>query len=178
MGRKLNYKRVMLGTLMIASLALAVLSSTRIVSGRDSDKDTKEIARGAGTTIIHGGTGSPGFIPVITTVAFHAERSNGGVTGEFDCLAFAPEATNGSHSGQLTVNAMYVVGKITGANVNQDTVTLTGVSEITGLGVGTNVPFTFIAHGGGPGATAILTVNSLTFSFNEILVQGAFEVHD
>lgn len=179
MGRKLNlYKRVMLGTLMVASLALAMLSSTRIVSGRDSDKDSKEIARGGGTTIIHGGTGSPGFIPVITTVAFHAERSNGGVTGEFDCLAFAPEATNGPHSGQLTVNAMYVVGKITGASVNQDTVTLTGVSDITGLGVGTNVPFTFIAHRGGPGATAILTVNSLTFSFNEILVQGAFEVHE
>jgi hypothetical protein len=179
MGRKLNlYKRVMLGTLMVASLALAMLSSTRIVSGRDSDKDSKEIARGGGTTIIHGGTGSPGFIPVITTVAFHAERANGGVTGEFDCLAFAPEATNGPHSGQLTVNAMYVVGKITGASVNQDTVTLTGVSDITGLGVGTNVPFTFIAHRGGPGATAILTVNSLTFSFNEILVQGAFEVHE
>jgi hypothetical protein len=179
MERKLNlYKRVMLGTLMVASLALAVLSTTRIVSGRDFDKDGKEIARGAGTTIIHGGTGSPGFIPVITTVAFHAERSNAGVTGEFDCLAFAPEATNGPHSGQLTVNAMYVVGKITGASVNQDTVTLTGVSDITGLGVGTNVPFTFIAHRGGPGATAILTVNSLTFSFNEILVQGAFEVHE
>jgi hypothetical protein len=179
MGRRLNlYKRVILGTLIVASFALAVLSSTRIVSGRNSDKDSKEIARGGGTTIIHGGTGSPGFIPVITTVAFHAERSNGGVTGEFDCLAFAPEATNGPHSGQLTVNAMYVVGKITGASVNQDTVTLTGVSDITGLGLGTNVPFTFIAHRGGPGATAILTVNSLAFSFNEILVQGAFEVHD
>jgi hypothetical protein len=73
---------------------------------------------------------------------------------------------------------MYVVGKITGASVNQDTVTLTGVSEITGLGAGTNVPFTFIAHKGGPGATATLTVNSLTFSFNEILVQGAFEVQN
>jgi hypothetical protein len=106
---------------------------------------------------------------VITTVAFHAERSNGGAKGEFDCLAFAPEAQNGSHSGQLTVNAMYVVGKITGASVQQDTVTLTGVADITGLGVGTNVPFTFIAHRGGPGASAILTVGSLTFPFNEIL---------
>jgi hypothetical protein len=115
---------------------------------------------------------------VITTVAFHAERSNGGVTGGFDCLAFAPEATTGPHSGQLTVNAMYVVGKITGASVHEDIVTLTGVSDITGLGAGTNVPFTFIAHRGGPGATATLTVNSLTFPFNEILVQGAFEIHD
>ena len=179
MGRRLNlYRRMIIGTLIVASLTLAVLFSTRTVSGRDSNNDSKEIARGAGTTIIHGGTGSPGFIPVITTVAFHAERSSGGATGEFDCLAFAPEATNGPHSGQLTVNAMYVIGKITGANVNRDTVTLTGVSDITGLGAGTHVPFTFIAHRGGPGATAILTVTSLTFSFNEILVQGAFEVHD
>jgi hypothetical protein len=73
---------------------------------------------------------------------------------------------------------MYVVGKITGASVHQDTVTLTGVADITGLGVGTNVPFTFIAHRGGPGANAILTVGTLTFPFNEILVQGAFEVPD
>jgi hypothetical protein len=178
MGRRLNlYRSMILGTLMVASLALAVLFSTRTVSGRDSDNDSKQIARGAGTTIIHGGTGSPGFVPVITTVAFHAERSNGGVTGAFDCLAFAPEATTGPDSGQLTVNAMYVVGNITGASVREDTVTLTGVSDITGLGAGTNVPFTFIAHRGGPGAAAILTVNSLTFSFNEILVHGAFEVH-
>jgi hypothetical protein len=179
MGRRMNlYRRVILGTVMVASLALAVLFSTRIVSGRDSDNDSKEIARGGGTTIIHGGTGSPDFIPVITTVAFHAERSNGGVTGEFNCLAFTPEATTGPHSGQFTVNAMYVVGKITGASVNQDTATLTGVSNITGLGAGANVPFTFVVRRGGPGAGAILTVNSLAFSFNEILVQGAFEVHD
>lgn len=179
MGRRLNlYRRMIIGTLIVASLTLAVLFSTRTVSGRDSDNDSKEIARGAGTTIIHGGTGSPGFIPVITTVAFHAERSSGGATGEFDCLAFAPEATNGPHSGQLTVNAMYVVGKITGASVHGDAATLTGVADITGLGAETNVPFTFVVHRGGPGAAAILTVNSLTFPFNEILVQGAFEVHD
>jgi hypothetical protein len=178
MGRRLNlYRRVILGMLMVASLSLAVLFSTRTVSGRDPDNDSKEITRGAGTTIIHGGTGSPSFIPVITTVAFHAERSNGGAAGEFDCLAFAPEATTGPQSGQLTVNAMYVAGKVTGASVHQDAATLTGVADITGLGAGTNVPFTFVVHRGGPGAAAILTVNSLTFSFNEILVQGAFEVH-
>ena len=171
-------KPVMMVVLVLASFVLTILLSARTVSGRNSDDSAGPIARGAGTTIIHGGTGSPGFLPVITTVAFHAERSDGGTTGEFDCLAFAPEAATGSHSGQLTVNAMYVVGKITGANVHQDTVTLTGVSDITGLGAGTNVPFTFIAHRGGSGAPAILTVNSLTFSFNEILVQGAFEVHD
>jgi hypothetical protein len=169
---------VIVGLLVLASCVLTVLLSTGTVSGRDLENPGGLIARGAGTTIIHGGTGSPGFIPVITTVAFYAERSNGGAKGEFDCLAFAPEAQNGPHSGQLTVNAMYVVGKITGASVHQDTVTLTGVADITGLGAGTNVPFTFIAHGGGPGASATLTVGGLTFPFNEILVQGAFEVPD
>ena len=179
MLRKSNLSRPgKVGLLVLASFMLTVLFSARRVSGRDSDNAAGSIARGAGTTIIHGGTGSPSFLPVITTVAFHAERSNGGVTGEFDCLAFAPEAPTGPQSGQLTVNAMYVVGKITGVSVHEDIVTLTGVSNITGLGAGTNVPFTFIAHRGGPGASAILTVNSLTFPFNEILVQGAFEIHD
>jgi hypothetical protein len=115
---------------------------------------------------------------VITTVAFHAERSGGGITGEFDCLALAPEAMTGAHSGQLTVNAMYVAGKITGASVQGDTATLTGTASITGLGVGSDVPFTFVVHRGGPGSAANLTVNTWTFPFNEILVQGAFEVHD
>ena len=175
---KSNLSKSVLVGLLVLACVLTLLLSTRTVAGQDSEDSAGSIARGAGTTIIHGGTGSPGFVPVITTVAFHAERSNAGVTGEFDCLAFAPEATTGPHSGQLTVNAMYVVGKITGASVHEDIVTLTGVSDITGLGAGTNVPFTFIAHRGGPGATATLTVNSLTFPFNEILVQGAFEIHD
>lgn len=175
LGRLSSLRLVAVGVLVMASF---VLLSSRRASGGNSDDPSGSIARGAGTTMIHGGTGSPGFIPVITTVAFHAEHSNGGVTGEFDCLAFAPEATTGPHSGQLTVNAMYVAGKIAGASVHQDAATLTGVADITGLGAGTTVPFTFVVHRGGPGAAAILTVNSLTFSFNEILVQGAFEVHD
>jgi hypothetical protein len=176
-GRVKFAKRCFIGLLLLTvGIGLAMVFSPRSASGRESDD--RIIAQGAGTTIIHGGTGSPGFIPVITTVAFHVERSNGGATGEFDCLAFAPEATTGPHSGQLTVNAMYVAGKVTGASLHRDTATLTGVADITGLGAGTNVPFTFVVHRGGPGAAAILTVNSLTFPFNEILVQGAFEVHD
>jgi len=75
------------------------------------------------------------------------------------------------------VNAMYVVGKVTGASVHDDTATLTGTADITGLGVGTNVPFTFVVHKGGPGSAAELTVNSLpTIPFHEILVQGAFQI--
>ena len=179
MFRKLKAsKSVAIRLLVFASCVLTVLLSTRTVFGRDSENPAGIIARGAGTTIIHGGTGSPGFVPVITTIAFHAEHSNGGATGEFECLAFAPEAKNGPQSGQFTVNAMYVVGQITGASVHEDTVTLTGVANITGLGAGTNVPFKLIAHRGGPGANAILTVDTLTFPFHEILVQGAFEVHD
>ena len=101
---------------------------------------------------------------MITTIAFHAERSDGGVTGEFECLALAPEPASGPGSGQFTVNAMYVAGKVTGANVHEDTATLTGVADITGLGAGTNVPFTFVVRKGGPGMAAVLTVSSLELS--------------
>jgi hypothetical protein len=145
-----------------------------------ADKDDHGIiARGAGTTIIHGGTGpSGGFVPVLTTLAFHAERSGAGVTGTFECLALAPGAATGTGSGQFTVNVMYVTGQITGATVSGDTATITGISSITGLGVGTDVPFTFVVQRGGPGATAVLSVNTLASPFHEVLVQGSFEVHD
>jgi hypothetical protein len=33
-------------------------------------------------------------------------------------------------------------------------------------------------HKGGPGSAAVLTVNSLTSPFHEILVQGSFQVDD
>jgi hypothetical protein len=176
LGKSNLSRPVMAVVLVLAGCVLTLLLSTPTVSGRNSDDSARPIAQGAGITIIHGGTGSPGFLPVTTTVAFHAERSDGGATGEFDCLAFAPAAATGSQSGQLTVNVMYVVGKITGASVNQETATLTGVADITGLGAGANVPFTFVVHRGGPGAVATLAVNSLTQPFHEILVQGAFQV--
>jgi hypothetical protein len=178
MPGQLRYSRpVTVGVLAVISLVLVMLLTTRTVLGRDSDNDNGQIARGAGTTIIHGGRGSPNFVPVITTIAFHAERSGGGVTGEFECLALAPDQASGPGSGQFTVNVMYVVGKVTGASVHDDTATLTGTADITGLGVGTNVPFTFVVHKGGPGSAAELTVNSLpTTPFREILVQGAFQI--
>src|SRR6266852_3621679 len=139
---KLGFRPALLSVLVLASLVFMLSLLTRTVSGRDSDDQTGRIAEGGGTTIIHGGTGSPGFTPVVTTVAFHAEHSAGGITGEFDCLALAPDTT-GPGSGQFTVNAMYVAGKVTGASVKGDTATLTGTANITGLGAGTNVPFTF-----------------------------------
>src|SRR6266849_1536451 len=131
-------KRCLFGLLLTVGIGLAMALSPRSASGRESDD--RIIASGAGTTMIHGGTGpSGGFIPVLTTVAFHAERTGGAVTGSFDCLALAPEAGTGSKSAQFTVNAMYVIGRITGARVNGNTATLTGTSTITGRGVGTDV---------------------------------------
>jgi hypothetical protein len=136
------------------------------------------VARGGGTTIIQGGTGTPGFTPVLTKIAFHAEKESGAVTGGFECLALAPEATAGAGSGQFTVNAMYVTGQITGAVVNRNNAMLTGTANITGLGAGKNVSFTFEVRKGGPGATSVLKVDSLpAVVFNEILVEGAFEVY-
>jgi len=173
-------KRWIVGLMLLtAVIGLAALFLPRIASGNKSSDD-KTIIRGGGTTIIHGGTGpGGGFIPVLTTIAFHAERIGGAVTGSFECLALAPEAGTGSKSAQFTVNAMYVTGQITGATVHGDTATLTGTSNITGLGAGSNVPFTFVVQKGGPGATSVLTVNTLLASpFNEILVEGAFEVHE
>jgi hypothetical protein len=179
LGKLRSSRPITVGVLALVSFVFAMSLSTRTVFGRDSDDNNGQIARGAGTTIIHGGTGAPNFVPVITTIAFHAERSGAGVTGEFECLALAPlPPGTGPGSGQFTENAMYVAGKVTGASVREDTATLTGTAEITGLGAGTNVPFTFVVHKGGPGSAAVLTVNTLSFPFHEILVQGAFQVDD
>ena len=162
---------------LMVGLVLGATFLTRSVLGLDSRSTA--IAHGGGTTIIQGGTGSPAFVPVITTIAFHATKSGNSVTGSFECLAEAPEAGAGSKGAQFTVNAMYVTGQITGASVHGDTATLTGTANITGLGAGSNVPFTFVVQRGGPGATSVLTVNTLPASpFNEILVQGTFEVLD
>ncbi len=143
LGRlKLNKRSLIL----VLLLTTGVGSATLILSQRApvNASDDKTIIRGGGTTIIHGGTGpAGGFVPVLTTIAFHAERTGGAVTG-----------------------------------LHGDTATLTGTSNITGLGAGSNVPFTFVVQRGGPGATSVLTVNTLASPFNEILVQGAFEVHD
>ena len=177
MTERWNSSRQWLFALLLAPvlLVLAAIIYTRPVSGRESETDW--IARGAGTTLIHGGTGPSAFTPVLTTLSFYAQRSGGSVTGSFDCMAVAPEAGSGSKSAQFTVNVMYVVGAVESATVNGDTATLTGHASITGLGVGTNVPFTFVVRRGGPGTTAVLTVSTLpALPFHEVLLNGNFDV--
>jgi hypothetical protein len=161
------------GGFLVFGLSLAMLP--RPVRGAEAS--TRVLARGGGTTIIEGGTGSPGFVPVITTVAFHAAAAGRSVTGSFECLARAPQAATGTGSGEFTVNAMYVTGQITDAKISGDTATLIGTATITGLGAGTAVPFTFVVRKGGPGATAVLTTNGDPhLVFNEVLLEGSFEV--
>ena len=159
--------------MVTAGLTLALTFAPRLLA--DQQQDAAVIAEGGGTTIIQGGTGAPGFVPVLTKLGFHAERTGAGVTGNLQCLALAPEASTGSHSGQFTVNIMYVTGQITGATVQGNTTTITGSADVTGLGAGSNVPFTFVAQGGGPGATFVLTVSGLTF--REVLLEGAAQVN-
>lgn len=175
LGQPSAFKLIAVGALVTASCL--VLLSTRTVSGRVSDDNNGRIARGAGTTIIEGGSGSPGFVPVLTTVAFHAQRESGAVTGAFECQARVPENNTGTGSAQFTVNAMYVTGQIRAATVTGDTATLTGTATITGLGAGSNVPFEIDVRRGGPGTTAVLTTKGTPqLVFNEILVEGSFEV--
>jgi hypothetical protein len=72
---------------------------------------------------------------------------------------------------------MYVTGQVTGAAVSGDTATLSGTATITGLGVGTNVPFQIVVRQGGPGTTAVLTTEGTPrLVFNEVLLEGSVEV--
>ena len=174
MARRLSFKSSGLRTAVsLLGIGLVTTLFAPSVLGHSSQGIT--VAHGAGTTIIEGGTGSGGgFIPVFTTLAFHAEQDGGTVTGDFECFARVPESGTGAGSAAFTVNAMYVTGRITGAVVNGNAATLTGTATITGLGAGTNVPFSIVVHRGGPGATAVLTTAGLVF--HEILVEGSIEV--
>jgi hypothetical protein len=158
--------------LLLATIAMTIAVTSVYAQPTQA---AKVLARGGGKTIIQGGTGlAGGFVPVITTIAFHAERQGQAVSGDFECLALVPAAATGNGSGQFTVNAMYVTGLITSVEVQGETATLNGTATITGLGAGTNVPFTFVVRQGGPGSTAVLTASGLTF--HEILLDGSFEV--
>ncbi|HMF98520.1 MAG TPA: hypothetical protein VKE96_29675 [Vicinamibacterales bacterium] len=167
---------IALGAAVLVVL-IVVTALPRSVTG--SESSVRMIARGGGTTMIEGGTGSAGgFVPVLTTVAFHAAAAvGGGVTGDFECLARAPRTTTSADSADFTTNAMYVTGHVTDAKRSGDTAALSGMATITGLGAGTDVPFTFVLTKGGPGATAVLTTDGSTrLVFHEVLVEGSFEI--
>ena len=134
------------------------------------------IARGAGITILEGGTGSPDFIPVRTQVAFHAEIVDGAVIGNFECLALAPAAGSGPLSGEFNTNVMYVTGPVQSVTIDGDTIRMSGGSDCTGIGAGSNVPWSAVIKKGGPGATLVLTAGTTQQVFREILLEGLFEI--
>ncbi len=176
-NRNLGASRRLLRLSLTALIAGALSTVALGQSSEGQESDSSVIARGGGTTIIEGGTGSPNFMPVLTKVAFHAEKNGGVVSGDFECLALVPGVSTGAGSGSFTVNAMYVTGTINSAVVNDHTVTLNGTATITGLGAGTHVPFTFVTRRGGPGTAAVLTTaGSPHLVFKEILLEGSFHV--
>ena len=158
-------KRTLLFVLVITLLVGSALSWA--VSARASSTADTHSVKGAGTSLVEGGTGAPSFHPVETTFAFH--WSNG--QGHFECLALTPSASPGAAgSGNFDTNAMYVTGPITSVSVMDSTAILTGTATVTGLGAGSNVPFEATAVAGGPGTTLVLKISGLTF--NEIVLEG------
>jgi hypothetical protein len=157
---------VIIASVVGAALLAAVIAQSGTPAEGKSDG---HFIRGAGTTMLESGTGAPSFKPVITKVAFHWAAG----AGHFECLALAPSADAGSPgSGNFDTNVMYVTGPITAAQINGDTSVLKGSSTVTGLGAGSDRPFTATVTRGGPGATLVLEVSGLTF--REILLEGQF----
>jgi hypothetical protein len=125
------------------------------------------LIQGSGTTIVTGGTGAPDFVPVITKFGIHWRNSQ----GRLECLALAPSAKAGDPgSGNFDTNIMYVTGTIESVEVHDDIAKLKGKAMVTGLGAGSDLPFTATAERGGPGAQFVLTVSGLTF--DEIVING------
>jgi hypothetical protein len=154
--------------LTVALTALSLATST-LAWGEDEGRSVK----GGATTIIAGGTGAPSFVPVITKLAFHWRDGQ----GHFECLALAPSAAlahgalpDAPGSGNFDTNVMYVTGAITGVQIKGSVAVLTGSAKVTGLGAGTDVPFTATAERGGPGTGFVLTISG--FTFNETILEG------
>ena len=159
---------ILLVAVTAAAAALATALIAQAGTGHGGAPGTS--VRGAGTTIVEGGTGPPSFTPVLTKVAFHWD----GDAGRFECLALAPSAKAGSPgSGTFDTNVMYVTGEITSVDLDgRHRAVLEGSATVTGLGAGSNLPFTAVVTQGGPGATLVLDVSNLTF--RETLLQGRF----
>jgi hypothetical protein len=151
-------KRVVL-FLLVSINAFLIWGSTATGNGGIS-------VQGAGTSIITGG--GPGTTPVITKLGINFEDGS----GHFDCLALIPSPPAGTTgSGIFDKNIMYVTGPITGATIEGNTAVLTGTATVTGLGAGTDRPFTVTVDRGGPGTKVVLVVSGLTFV--ETLLEGS-----
>lgn len=158
-----TFKLVLISCVLIGTAVLAP-----ILAQAGSSAGGRHI-RGAGTTMVEGGTGSPTFTPLLTKVAFHWRNGE----GAFECLALAPSAPAGSAgSGDFNTNVMYVTGNVTSGRVRGQTAILRGSATVTGVGAGSNMPFKATVTRGGPGATLVLEVSGLTF--DEILLEGRF----
>ena len=152
---------------VVAVLALATLAWTMLAQANTTGDEHAGAIRGGGTSLVRGGTGSPSFTPVMTKFAFSWKDGMGG----FECLALVPSAAAGKPgSGNFDTNAMYVTGTLTSAQAQGQSAVLKGTATVTGLGAGTNVPFTAAITRGGPGATLVLEISGLTFS--EIVLEG------
>ena len=154
--------------MVVAVVLVAGTFAWTMLAQANAPSDQQAAAlRGAGTSIIRGGTGSPSFTPVMTKFGFSWRNGQGG----FECLALAPSVAAGKPgSGNFDTNAMYVTGSLTSAQVLGQTAVLQGTATVTGLGAGTNAAFTATVTRGGPGATLVLEVSGLTF--NEIVLEG------
>jgi hypothetical protein len=149
-----------LGVVLAASLVMTVIAQAT------GDRSALNV-RGGGTSIVAGGTGAPDFTPVITKVAFHWMKGE----GRFECLALAPSKAAGSAgSGNFDTNVMYVTGDVDSASIVGRTVVLKGSATVTGVGAGSNQPYTVTARRGGPGTRLVLEVSGLTF--DETLLEG------
>jgi hypothetical protein len=163
-------RRIPVKVLLVVGLSCVVaLALTVIAQAGDRDNDRGRLVRGAGTTMLEGGSGPPAFDPLFTKVAFYWQAG----AGRFECLALAPGAEAGNPgSGSFNTNIMYVTGPVTSAEVRGSTAVLRGSATVTGVGAGSDQPFTVTVRRGGPGATLVLEVSGLTFK--EILFEGEF----
>ncbi|HEY3179326.1 MAG TPA: hypothetical protein VGL25_10645 [Casimicrobiaceae bacterium] len=152
----------------LAIFAFSVLLTVPVLALADAQgNDAGRVVQGAGTSILTGGTGAPQFTPVVTKFGVHWR----GGQGRLDCLALIPSVAAGQPgSGNFDTNIMYVTGNITSVEIRGSIATLTGRADVTGLGAGSNVPFTAIAEEGGPGARFVLTVSG--FTFEETILEG------
>jgi hypothetical protein len=158
-------KRFVVAAILCVALAGSWVMSTVIAQATGESRGMH--VRGGGTSIISGGTGAPDFTPVTTKIALHWQNGD----GHFECLALAPsEAAGSPGSGKFDTNVMYVTGEIRSAEREGRTAVLTGTATVTGLGAGSNRPFTVTVTRGGPGARVVLEVSGLTF--DETLLEG------